>query len=623
VPHFNALHRHPSAAPWLPQTDSWFWHKPAFSGWLGNGHQGHWWPVSDWYGPWPGHHDHRAPEVAEGQEFLVAPEELENGFVLGKVSAEDNIGVAEFRLGAGNPDTDGDGTPAFAIAADGTLAIADLDDFDFGVLGAIDLTVTAHDAAGNASSPETVTVTQASDPLVPSNTPFNYNLGINYESWEDGRTGYSITADLDQITQYFKLIKTYHAAAVGTADPTTPVIDPTQAQVISYITGTADAELVMGTNNSALAQGGFGTPWEAGLMTDKAYTDQWVQMLIDAFGSAANVESHLRAILLGNEVDANGVPPGDPLFDTYIGWIETSFDNLKASLAEAGLGDIPISTTIANYGATNAVAVQVTQYIHDNWDADWNGGTSFVFFNQYTQNGGQSTDFGQVESYFDTVQSQVPAGLEVFIGETGYSSYYGAANQADVYQQLFDWLDGQESADGKTVPAFPFVAFDRPSFDTTPTPQEADFGIFGEDANSQPTGLKPDLAGLIPSWSETPINTLENDGETLLGGATKDIFAVEAGSGEIDGGDSDHDLLVLNGDLEDFTFSFANGKHGWFGGGFDKLDDMAVTIRSGGGAIDVDVRHVEYFQFDDQLVQFDDLPSGCHGHGMAHDFFGW
>ncbi len=43
----------------------------------------------------------------------------------------------------------------------------------------------------------------APNPLIPLNTPFRYNIGINYESWENGRTGYSITADLDQITKNF------------------------------------------------------------------------------------------------------------------------------------------------------------------------------------------------------------------------------------------------------------------------------------------------------------------------------------------------------------------------------------------------------------------------------------
>ena len=49
----------------------------------------------------------------------------------------------------------------------------------------------------------------ATDPLIPANSPFNYNLGINYDAWNPGTT---ISADLTQITKDFKLIKTYHDA---------------------------------------------------------------------------------------------------------------------------------------------------------------------------------------------------------------------------------------------------------------------------------------------------------------------------------------------------------------------------------------------------------------------------
>ncbi|HRD76890.1 MAG TPA: hypothetical protein PK264_13310, partial [Hyphomicrobiaceae bacterium] len=56
----------------------------------------------------------------------------------------------------------------------------------------------------------------------------------------------------------FNLIRTYHDAAVGTDDPTTPSIDSTQDQVIDWIVANPGTELVMGTNNNALAQGGYG-----------------------------------------------------------------------------------------------------------------------------------------------------------------------------------------------------------------------------------------------------------------------------------------------------------------------------------------------------------------------------
>ena len=46
----------------------------------------------------------------------------------------------------------------------------------------------------------------AADPLVPAETPFSFNVGINYETLVNGRNGRSITADLNQITKYFGLI---------------------------------------------------------------------------------------------------------------------------------------------------------------------------------------------------------------------------------------------------------------------------------------------------------------------------------------------------------------------------------------------------------------------------------
>ncbi len=436
----------------------------------------------------------------------------------------------------------------------------------------------------------------SSDPLVPANTPFNYNVGINYDSWEDGRTGYSITADLQQVTQNFKLIRTYHGAAVGTADPSVPCMDPTQQQVIDYIKSTSDVQLVMGTNNSALAQLNASGDWTAGLMNGKDYTDQWVEMLIDSFGSTSAVKEHLTVILLGNEIDQNGPPPGNDKFDDYYQtWIPNAFDNLKASLNDQGLGDIPVSTTIANYGSTNVVSVQVPAYIADHWPARWNNDSPFVLFNQYTQNSGQSTDFSQVESYFESVQSQLAGTLEVFVGETGYSSYYGASNQAKVYQEIFDWLDGMKS-DGKTVPLFVFDAFDRPSF--TP-PYEVDYGIYGENSSSQPTGLKSDLVGVIPSWTSTPINAQTSSADAYHGDDSDEAFSGASGNDLLFGGNGSdtlrgaaNDDILMGGDGND-TLLGGDGDdvaHGGYwrdfiggGSGQDRLDGGAAADSITGG----------------------------------------
>ncbi len=344
--------------------------------------------------------------------------------------------------------------------------------------------------------------------LVPTYSPFTYNVGINYNSWGPGRTGYSIPTDLAAISQDFKMIRTYYDVAVGTADPTTPIIEPTQQQVITYITGTSDEMLVMGTFNSALAQGGYGTPWSAGLMTSSAYTDAWVTMLINAFGSVANVTAHLEAILLGNEIDANGPPPSDTIdFANYQTWIQQSFTNLKASLAAQGLGSIPVSTTIANYGSTNVISTMATSYIETNWSSSWNGGSPFVMYNQYTQattlGPMSSTNFAPVASYFQGVETTLAGAVDVFVGETGYSTYYNtttANNQATVYNQIFSWLDTMETANnGKTVPMFLFQAFDLPS--ASPD-YEQQFGIYAQTSTSQPNGLKTGI--VLPSWISTP-----------------------------------------------------------------------------------------------------------------------
>ena len=410
----------------------------------------------------------------------------------------------------------------------------------------------------------------ATDPLIPANSPFNYNLGINYDTWNPGTT---ISADLGQITQNFKLIKTYHDTAVGTANPTIPTIDPTEQQVISYVTnpGNPNLQLVMGTNNSALAQGGFGTPWSAGLMAappatpgaTNPYTDAWVQMVINAFGSASAAKAHLSMILLGNEVDANGPPASDPTdFASYQTWINQSFTNLSLSLANAGLGSIPVSTTIANYpsvATANPIAVNTTTYILNNWSATWNGGSPIVFFNQYTPAGAlpatppnppgfneaESTNYAPVIQYFQTVQGEITAikaTAEPFVGETGYSTFWNAAqyaptasppgsagpgSQASVYQQIFNWLNTEYAAGQKTIPLFAFQAFDIPSSD----PVQAQYGIYTSSG-----ALKAGI--VLPSWTSLPTTTMfgTTGNDKLVGGAANDAFYGGTGNDSIDGG---------------------------------------------------------------------------------------
>lgn len=110
-----------------------------------------------------------------------------------------------------------------------------------------------------STNPEPPLELTSSGDIVPPISPFSYNVGINYDSWTDGRNQRSIPADLDEVTKYFRLIKTFIVAGVGTSEI---VMDPDQKQVVDYIVAhqAEGLELAMGTNISSIAQGGYTLP---------------------------------------------------------------------------------------------------------------------------------------------------------------------------------------------------------------------------------------------------------------------------------------------------------------------------------------------------------------------------
>lgn len=362
--------------------------------------------------------------------------------------------------------------------------------------GEYNVRVDVKDTQGETSTyNETLTITN-SHHLAPVQSPFSYNVGINYDSWKEGRNSRNIYNDMDEIVKHFKLIKTYYGAGVGT---TNVVIDPTMDSVINYIVAHSadELELVMGTNESSLAYNHYGD-WKEGYMCTKSYTDEWVQMIINAFETKDNLKKHLKAIMLGNEIDANG--PADTSIhfnDYYESWIPKAFDNLKASLADAGLHDIPVSTIIANYPSNqtaNVVARKSTAYVANNWSSNWNSGTPFVLFNQYTADSGKSVDYGPVIKYFESVDSELSGTPAVYVGETGYSAEFTLANEIKVINQVFSWLGSQYNKNKLTVPLFVFQAYDRPAKMHT----QRKMGVFEDDSQNKPVGLKKGL--VIPDW---------------------------------------------------------------------------------------------------------------------------
>jgi hypothetical protein len=359
--------------------------------------------------------------------------------------------------------------------------------------------VEVKDLDGNVSATSGILSVSNSSNLIPATSPFSYNVGINYETFTMGRNKRIIENDLDTITKHFKLIKTFHTAGVGTNDI---VIDPNQKKVIDYLVANKSRglELAMGTNNNVLANGGYGHPFSPGLMTTKTYTDAWVSMVIAAFGSVENVNTIVKSIFLGNEIDLNKPGTNDVHYhDFYSNWVPTAFENLKTSMKEAGLDNIPITTIIANYPegtptVDDSVQTSVTRYITNNWSSSWNSGNPFLMFNQYTQNYGSSTDYGPVISYFEKLDNIFVGSPEVYIGETGYSEEFGAANQVKVFTQIFNWLEGQYQDNKLMIPIFIFMSFDRPDKGKN----QLKMGIFEDNDENKPLGLKQGI--IVPEW---------------------------------------------------------------------------------------------------------------------------
>ena len=446
--------------------------------------------------------------------------------------------------------------------------------------------------------------------LIPLNTPFDYNVGINYDTispfggFDTAPQQDRIVKDLDVLTKSFHLIKTFFDVGVGTIDPTTPVSDPYQKTLITYVSSHPGLELAMGTIGASLAQGdgSIAKPWKAGLMDDPTYTDKWVKLLIDEFGSKQSVIDHLKVILLGNEADQAGPPPGDAKFGDYQTWIETAFTNLKNSLSAQGLGSIPLSTTIANTG--NSIADTTTTFIEKNWSSDWNNGTPIVFFNHYTAavsptQQQASTDFsgndpGSPVTYWNSIVGKF-GNTEVGIGETGYSTYWDDVfkqpNQANVYSQMSSWLQAQhDTNNGKTVPLFIFEAFDSVQKQQGVT-GEASYGIFAQDPTSfLPTGsLKAGIA--LPPWIATPINTIFGTpgNDTLTGQAGDDSFYGGPGNDSIDGGLGNNTAIYWE-PTRNYAVTAAAGQTG-----------IVIEDKAGTDGID-HLTNIQNLQFADQTV---------------------
>ncbi|MCB2186726.1 MAG: hypothetical protein KQJ78_09930 [Deltaproteobacteria bacterium] len=339
----------------------------------------------------------------------------------------------------------------------------------------------------------------------PLATPFEHNVGIIYDPWFQSWTSYSpeqqaayVNADLDTLTRDFRLFHTYHDVAVGTPDLE---VDGGQAAIMQYAKAHPDLgiEVFLCTNEATPGAAALGSP---------GYAAKWVQaVLLDPLGDKESVLKVVKAIGLGNEVDSQTVFSAAEM--------GTAMQNLTKALSDAGLGGIPVTTTIANL-KDNKVAAGYVDQVVANWQKAW--GTEFVGANNYPwmQNG----DVDTLKTWYADVQQEYPS-LGIYITETGYPyvsdpkgsfdakfpAVSGGAGEYDFTTGLLDWLHLQyvsPKTNGHTVPTFLFSGTDMPKkVAGDPTCSENNYGLYKRDPKTNALTLMTDSKGRtlqLPAW---------------------------------------------------------------------------------------------------------------------------
>ncbi len=122
--------------------------------------------------------------------------------------------------------------------------------------------------------------------------------------------------------------------AVGTVNPNDPIIGPTQQQVISYVIGTANVELAMGTLNSALAPDKFGQPWRGGVAA----------VLRSAMLGNLTIAPIFRSFATFNPADAHQV-----LSDVAPGGreVQIGFEDLPSATGDNDFQDVVIGIRVS------------------------------------------------------------------------------------------------------------------------------------------------------------------------------------------------------------------------------------------------------------------------------------
>ena len=302
---------------------------------------------------------------------------------------------------------------------------------------------------------------------LPRKSPFVNNVGVNFSTeftnWYnadgvkyDPKLQCQYSQDrLKVMTKKFKLFKIYSLLNAGWEK--TLKVNPAAAALLHTMTYDNSIEAVIGTTNSK--------EW----FKVQDNVNNWIDII---YKQLAGHTSNVKAILIGNEINANGYTPED---------IKIILNNFIVAQKRYGL-TIPVTVDFSNLpkAAGDNYSDSLVKTVVENWYGYWNSGWSFVFINPYPDAAGINNAKGVFDWQGDVWEyyyKKYPR-LQIFIGETGAEGAITDEEGITEMNTIFAQLSRQYAKHLFTVPTFMFESLNEP--------------LKGEDPNQRHMGIYQD-----------------------------------------------------------------------------------------------------------------------------------
>ncbi|GEM_PF-4304836 len=334
-----------------------------------------------------------------------------------------------------------------------------------------------------------MTTTKTPPYILPTQTPFSYNVGICFHTnmcdwYSDPSVKYSRTNQIQYsedrlkvIIKDFKLIRVYGFRTAG-FESSSDLAPCTQA-LVNVMNAHSDIEAVISLNPGMKTY----------LTVDTQITNYFTE-----YSTQFTNPSQVKAIMLGNEVNANGYTAQDLI---------NMMTSIKAN-AEYKKLNIPLSVSFSELptASGDSSSDKMVKAIVDNWDSSWNGGNPFVFINPYPDASGIGDAAGvykqqaKVQAYYASIGVTV----QIFIGETGAENADSDAASEPIIQSALTELKKQyDNNQGVTVPTFIFEALDEGKKPSTPTNQQF-MGVYQDAAADKGSTISVKPSITVKPW---------------------------------------------------------------------------------------------------------------------------